>query len=187
MNNKLTYAYVFCVSAAASSAVAWYLTKKKYEKMAQVEIDSVKKVKRERKETVDSVAKPVPKKEEPVVLKYLNKIKDTGYAGDTVTDPRPTLSPDRPYVIKPEDFGEFYDYEKVSLTYYADHVLADSNDDRVDDVDATVGSEALGSFGDYEDDSVFVRNDRLKCDYEILLDEETYSEVLKTHPPGSRG
>ena len=41
--------------------------------------------------------------------------------------------------------------------------------------DDVVGMESLTHFGEYEDDSVFVRNDRLKCDYEILMDERTYS------------
>ena len=29
----------------------------------------------------------------------------------------------------------------------------------------------------YEDDSVFVRNDVMKCDYEILLDHRNYKDV----------
>lgn len=52
----------------------------------------------------------------------------------------------------------------------------------VDDVEEIVGEESLTHFGEYEDDSVFVRNDRLKCDYEILLDQRNYSDVTKTMP-----
>ena len=89
---------------------------------------------------------------------------------------------EKPYVISPEEFGEFEEYEKISLTYYADKVLADENDEEVDDVDEIVGEESLNHFGEYEDDSVFVRNDRLKCDYEILLDQRNYSDVAKTMP-----
>ena len=58
----------------------------------------------------------------------------------------------------------------------------DENDEEVDDVDEIVGEESLNHFGEYEDDSVFVRNDRLKCDYEILLDQRNYSDVAKTRP-----
>lgn len=88
----------------------------------------------------------------------------------------------KPYVISPEEFGEGEEYEKISLTYYADQVLADENDELVEDVEGAVGFESLTHFGEYEDDSVFVRNDRLKCDYEILLDQRTYSDVVKTRP-----
>lgn len=44
------------------------------------------------------------------------------------------------------------------------------------EIQQSIGFESLGHFGEYEDDSVFVRNDRLKTDYEILLDEENYSD-----------
>lgn len=88
----------------------------------------------------------------------------------------------KPYVISPEEFGEFEDYERISLSYYADQVLADEDDEKVDDVDNVVGLESLTHFGEFEDDSVFVRNDRLKCDYEILLDQRTYSDVMKQRP-----
>ena len=49
-------------------------------------------------------------------------------------------------------------------------------------MDEIVGKESLNHFGEYEDDSVFVRNDRLKRDYEILLDQRNYSDVVKTMP-----
>ena len=88
----------------------------------------------------------------------------------------------KPYVISPEEFGEFEDYERISLSYYADQILADEDDEKVEDVDNVVGLESLTHFGEFEDDSVFVRNDRLKCDYEILLDQRTYSDVMKQRP-----
>ena len=88
----------------------------------------------------------------------------------------------KPYVISPDEFGEFEDYERISLSYYADQILADEDDEKVEDVDNVVGLESLTHFGEFEDDSVFVRNDRLKCDYEILLDQRTYSDVIKQRP-----
>ena len=35
---------------------------------------------------------------------------------------------------------------------------------------------------DWMYDSVFVRNDRLKCDYEILRDNRSYSDVTGRYP-----
>ena len=58
----------------------------------------------------------------------------------------------------------------------------DDGGDKIEDVDDVVGMESLTHFGEYEDDSVFVRNDRLRCDYEILMDERTYSEAQKERP-----
>lgn len=85
----------------------------------------------------------------------------------------------KPYVIEPHEFGEIHGYEQISLTYYSDEVLTDEDNELVDDVDNVVGLESLTHFGEYEDDSVFVRNDRLRADYEILLDNRKYSDVVR--------
>ena len=45
-----------------------------------------------------------------------------------------------------------------------------------------VGFESLGSFGEYEDDCVHVRNDAQKTDYEILRALRNYSEVIEEKP-----
>lgn len=86
-----------------------------------------------------------------------------------------------PYVISPEEFGEMNDYEKISLTYYANGILADENDEVIDDIEETVG-DALEHFGEYEDDSVFVRNEENMCDYEILFDQRNFSEITGVTP-----
>lgn len=85
----------------------------------------------------------------------------------------------KPYVISPEEFDESGEYEPVSLTYYADGVLADSiTDERIENPEEIVG-EFESHFGEYEDDSVFVRNDKLLTDYEILRDTRNFSDVVE--------
>ena len=98
---------------------------------------------------------------------YSNNINEKG--GDVMTD--------RPYVISPDEFGDYPDYETISLTYYNDKVLTDEYNEIVDDIDDLIGEDSLNHFGEYEDDSVFVRNDALKVDYEILLDSANYSDI----------
>jgi len=89
-----------------------------------------------------------------------------------------------PRIIPPEEFGETEGYEQISLTWYADEVLADLDDHRLTDVEIEqrVGRDAMTHFGEYENDSVFVRNDELKCDYEILMDHRKYADVLEDKP-----
>ena len=85
---------------------------------------------------------------------------------------------ERPYVITPEEFDEIDEYNTISLTYFADEVLTDDQMNVVDNIDEIIGLDSLSHFGEYEDDSVFVRNDKLKTDYEILLDTKTYEEIM---------
>ncbi|MBS6180527.1 MAG: hypothetical protein KH921_07040 [Erysipelotrichaceae bacterium] len=185
--NKATNVLIFVLGAAVGSVVTWQYVKNKYERIAQEEIDSVKEVflKREPDVTVEVKEADVRnrKEEKPGVVEYAARLQKEGYTNyagmNSVEEVKVAESP---YVISPEEFGEFDEYEKISLTYYADQVLADENDELVDDVDDVIGFESLTHFGEYEDDSVFVRNDRLKCDYEILMDSRLYSDVVKTMP-----
>ena len=83
----------------------------------------------------------------------------------------------RVYVISPEEFGN-NDYDAESLNYYADGVLTNSWDEVIEDVDGFVGEDSLTRFGEYEDDCVYVRNEVLQTDYEILLDERKFSDIV---------
>lgn len=184
--NKAGSLFIFVAGAALGSFVTWKLLRDKYEQIAQDEIDSVKEV-FAKKESYDNeepvLADESEHNEKPSIIEYAAKLQENGYTNYSDSENKAIVhkeendSVQEPYVISPEEFGEFEEYDKVSLTYYTDHVLADDNDDAIEDVDDVVGTESLSHFGEYEDDSVFVRNDRLKCDYEILLDQRKFSDV----------
>ncbi len=193
---KLLYFVSFAVGAAAGAFAACNLLKSKYEKIAQAEIDSIKAVYTYRKVSAIKETKPVdePKEETKKEFpkpdttdyennrywrasrkKYEDMTKDYKNEEEKAGKEEPD---DEPYVISPAEFGELDDYEKISLTYYDDSVLSDErHDDITDEADLLVGLESLEHFGEYEVDSVFVRNDKRKCDYEILrVHEDFYSE-----------
>lgn len=172
MNDKILNLIYFVTGSAIGSLVTWKIIKKKYEQMAQEEIDSVKKVFSKKNEESDIKADF----DENDVVELENKVVGLEYV-ESVTDKSFT-----PYVISPEEFGENDNYETTSLTFYSDGILADEDDEMIDDVDSLVGFESLSHFGEYEDDSVFVRNDRLETDFEILLNTMSYSDLLKEKP-----
>lgn len=87
-----------------------------------------------------------------------------------------------PYVIDPDEFASLDNWKTVSLTYYADDVLEDEKYRIINNRDELIGPKALTTFGEYEEDSVFVRNERLKTDYEILKDYRTYDEARSIGP-----
>ena len=66
------------------------------------------------------------------------------------------------------------DSDNVSLLYHVDGYLTNEQNVLVDDIENTVGFECLNTFGEYEDDAVYVRNDKLKTDYEILKVDSNY-------------
>ena len=161
------------------------LLEQQYAQLAQEEIESVKEVflkQNEDKKKDTASLKPSEKDTqvtEEVKKKYVHYAKQYGYTQEET--PAPVL---KPRVISPDEFEDQEGYDSVTLTYYADGTLTDSNEKPMDDdlIEEYVGKESLTHFGEYEDDSVHVRNDRLKTDFEILLDPRTYAAILKEKP-----
>lgn len=189
--SKATNFLTFGLGVAVGSIVTRYVVKKKYERIAQEEIDSVKEAFAKLSDKDEIREKADQAKDKPSVAEYAAILRNQQYVEENVEDEEEIPADvrisgveqgDLPYIIPPEDFGEQDEYGAISLSYYADGILADDNDEKVIDIDGLVGVESLGHFGEYEDDSVFVRNDRLKCDFEILLREETYADILKQKP-----
>ena len=86
-----------------------------------------------------------------------------------------------PYVITPEDFASSPPgYNCCPLDYYKDGVLADGWGVPMD-IEETIGEEALDHFGEYVDDIVYVRNERLELDYEVTRDPRTYKEAERAY------
>lgn len=175
----------------AGCAVGIYGTKqyymKKYEAIAEKDIESVKEAFRSEKDILEAAELA---RNKPEISTYTEKLHENGYvnysgiSGDKEKEPivqEPVVEEvDIPYVISPDDFGEYEDYNQISLTYYSDGILTEG-DEVIDDADDIVGDFA-DHFGEYEDDSVHVRNDRLRTDYEILWDNRTFEEVSKHNP-----
>ena len=179
MNRIAKEVIFFGIGSLAGFLLARKLLTEKYLRIAQEEIDSVKAHFSFRKEKTEKETQESAKEE---FTNYHQYVEDLGYRnkGETI----PSVYETRPRVISPEEFGDQDGYDQISLTYYADKTLTDDRDRAMDEneIDDTVGKENLNRFGEYEPDSVFVRNDRLKADYEILLDARTYAEVLQEKP-----
>lgn len=202
MTSVLNKIIIFITGAALGSVVTWKVLQKRYNERINEEMTEFKKAQRdESMEKLEQMhADLVEKKEEveaheatlkidengPALTKpienwettskhYRGILEDEGYSDDGPA----------PYVIPPEEFGNDADeYDLISLNYYEDGVLADDWDDVIEDVDRVVGKDSLTHFGEYEDDSVYVRNDRLKCEYEILLRVGKFEDRIKANPSG---
>ena len=185
MKSILSNLFIFAAGAIVGSVVTWKILKKKYEQIAQEDCEPVEEEIVEEPEDENNTSTETPINNKPDLKDYISKLKEEGYFDYGNVDnneEEEETDTERPYVITPEEFGENDGYERVSLTYYADGYLTDELDNVIEDVDDVVGEDSLGHFGEYEDDSVFVRNDRTKTDYEILLDMRKYADIIsKNH------
>jgi hypothetical protein len=88
----------------------------------------------------------------------------------------------KPHVITLEEFAEEMDnYDKLTIYYYEDDdTLADEDEQIIEDIANIIGDEALSRFGDGSDDPevVYVRNDKLEIDYEVIRLSKSYAETV---------
>ena len=204
--NKLGTVIAFLAGTAIGGMAAWRVTNERYAKISEEDILSVKEAFRNREQKLKDEIEELKSKlevtecleeEEKVpstilstnehqdkgdINEYVRMVNRTKYAHTSVPQ-KEDHSIEAPYVISPEEFGEMDGYTQISLTYFEDDdILSDENGVIIDDPEEIVG-DALNHFGDYEEDSVFVRSDPKRCDYEILKDLRSYAEFRSTLPP----
>lgn len=186
MNDKLSSVIIFCGGVFIGGFLTWDFFKTKYKKIADEEIASVKETFEHREPRPDNNYKV----EEALKGNdaYINIIDSNSYRNysntEIETDKKggtADMELKQPYVITPEQYEDNVDYTKVSLTWYNDEVLEDDWGN-VLDPDDVIGSDALKTFGQYEKDSVFVRDDDEQIDYEVLLDTRSYKETYGHDP-----
>lgn len=98
------------------------------------------------------------------------------------TPPKEGLSD--PYTISPDQFvNEEPYFDKITLEYFDDGTLcSEITDEIIDDISGTVGTESLNKFGEYEEDVVYVRNERLSTDYEIIWQHRAFAIIPEDDP-----
>ena len=197
--NKVLY---FVLGLGVGAAGSYFYLRTKFDKIAQDEINSVKEAYADKLDEIKASLEPEPKKqpkEEPVKLKhqkpdlmeFSKMVKKEGYKDYSTKVEKPEdpihqpFNPD-PYEITEDEFGDLGDaYDKVSLIFYSDKVLAYESDDNVFEY---ADERLTPDFDDHfkknnDEEIVYIRNDIEKVDYAIYKDNRTYKEVTGNEPP----
>ena len=158
--------------AIIGSIVTYNLMKVEYE---EIPIDLSDKEEPKKEEPAKDPEQEEAELEKRAQQRYEELVKKYGYDQDE------NESDNDPYEISPDEFDDEYEYEKISLTYYSDGILADDVGDPMDDDDimASVGLNFESYFSDTKCNAVYIRNDQRNCDYEILRDLEPFEEYYK--------
>lgn len=183
---KLSNIISFVAGGAVGVTATMIFLKKKYEAITEEEIESVKKAFSKESHIVvvhsDEEAQKVAEKakHKPDIFDYGKKLADEGYTnyGKALKEVKDTADNDYPdpYRIEPTEYGEGPEYDKQSLIFYEeDGVVADETDVIVDDPDSVIGLENLDHFD--SSDVIYIRNERLEIDYEVLKDPGSFAEV----------
>lgn len=190
MNKGIVAFLGFAFGGVAGFFAGRKLTEQHYNQMVEEEIESVKRAFRNyskaktsgKKEEKKNNNETVDMKKEASRERSERKDYRAYYDNGKTEVKQETESDDSQsgiYVISPDDFDSV-GYDTISLKYYSDGVVADDYGEPMseEEIENSITRESLSHFGEYEEDSVFVRNDLMKTDYEILM---TGSEYCGTH------
>ena len=206
MNKSVIFFLGIGAGGIIGGVVGFFLAKKKYEHLADEEVKSVKdtfskyfehdKVKEDKLNHM-----PAPEtssvvqeehKDTPIVdysARYQSSINRYSSSVPNERDTLPETSvvsgdPANIFIITPKEFNES-EYNAVTLFYYKDGVLSNDNYEPLNAVEITsmIGDQALDSFGTYGTDSVYVQNDNNKTVYEIILEDDNYTDIVANDAP----
>lgn len=184
------------VTFAAGCVVGYFLgrksNEKEFEDLLTKEIEDFKEAYRESHKEDSDISEPEseghitndpisgPESEGQVtndpISNYRNLVTDLGYGHANIEDDE---DEDWPYMIPPDEYGDCEGYSCLNMTYFkGDNVLIDNDNQVIDDPCKYIMEDFADHFGDYEDDAIHVRNDKLKCDIEVLLDVRRFSDVM---------
>lgn len=180
MEKSLACIVTFAAGAAIGYLFANAQLQKKYERITEDEVASVKASFRKYRDT--DTKEPV-KNDIGVREDYEMLVNNLGYSDA----PFPVEeSDDESHVIITEEaFGELDDYESLSLIYLSDGVLVDDDYSRMteEEIKGAIGNVDLNAFADDETvDALYVKNTKLKVAYEIIKDDQSYAELLESKP-----
>lgn len=186
---------LFTAGLVMGSVVTWKMTKDKYEQWANDEIRMMREYYNQKEEEYyeeeDLDEEPIEaevrteRNTKPDLTEYTSKLNESGYTDYSEISKKDEKEEDdesdmeeKPYVISPEEFGDFDDYETIELTYYKNGYVTDDQDILMsnDEVEEAIGWNNITRMGEYEEDALHVRNEKRKTDYEILQVFDDYRE-----------
>ena len=185
---------LFTAGLVMGSVVTWKMTKDKYEQWANDEIRMMREYYNQKEEEYyeeeDPDEEPIEaevrteRSTKPDLTEYTSRLNESGYTDyseiskkDEEEDNESDME-EKPYVISPEEFGDFDDYETIELTYYKNGYVTDDQDILMsnDEVEEAIGWNNITRMGEYEEDALHIKNKKRKTDYEILQVFDDYQE-----------
>ena len=201
--NKLLPIVTFVGGAVIGAIVGWSAHKKKYEDQLETEMESIRKA--YEKKYVKISKADLPKVEDTAYMSeeefkdYVNKRVEAREEYNKITaqyqpegevaTPDMTLeerAAAQPELIYAQDYTEEQDngekYDGIELLWFKDDRLATEAEMELLDVATTIGWDAIAQFDKTGLSTIYVRNHRLKVDYEVFKYDGTYEELLAERP-----
>lgn len=185
--------FIFLLGAGTGAGVSYAFLKRYFENLADEEIESVKKIYTVKKQELPEfrVKPPISSfanvsetdgiKEEYTkeTNNYTNYTEFNKAVSSTNKDVTPKSYMDISLISTEEFAANEDEYDISTLTYYSgDSVITDDKNIPIDEPENAIGTDGIFFFDRNPDESIFyVRNDVLKCLYEVCYDGRCYKDV----------
>ena len=174
----------FTIGASIGALASWLYHKNKYEEMVKEELYEIK---RHYKSSFDDSKNQKDTKENKDI-KEIKVDNITNISKEHIADVdiqnsiidrssyrTPSATNNELVELSADEFGNEEDFETDSFFYHVNGTINNYNGDQLEDVDGTLGLsyEEIGQkFKHCTDENViYIRNYKLKYDYEVILDE----------------
>ena len=171
---------IFAAGAAVGATAAAFVFKKKYAKKADEEIKSVVETYEQAMLAKETEEKEESQPEPDIPKEAVSSVSTATMTGIFHQEPPPV---DEPYAISQEEYERNENgYSQESLYYYTDEVVANIMDQPID-VDNTIGREALRILDEEFGDKIYIRNEKLRMEWELNNDPRSFQEVREADWP----
>ena len=179
---------IFMSGLVIGGGVSWVYHKNKYEEIVQEEVESLREHMKNGKDNTKSEEPANDKKNTPMdeeefneSMEKVEKIITTSRYDTALGDKEEDITNKykRPFVVTPDEFASLPGFDTDSFYYHSDDIIANGKyemleEDEIVRILGMTTMEIKEEFGVNEDDAVYIRNMRLKCDYEILRENEEF-------------
>lgn len=185
MNGTMKNFLFLVIGAGIGSFVTYRLLKENYEALVEEESESVKETFSRRMPASPEYEEDGLEMNDEEYERFQLQKKSGAYTQYDQRFTRPNEAGENeilpPYVVDVVEYNESnFHFDKSTIYYYnIDDTLVDENEEPINDVDAIIG-DGLTRFGDGSEDPdiVYVRNEKLEIDYEVIRVEKSYQETV---------
>lgn len=185
--------FIFSAGISIGGLISYVITKDKYETIMNKEIEEIRKYYKDKYENIkeDDEEKIKEKGDyREIVREYVSNhvIEEEDYDCDDEEDNHYTIMESRDLTngvdfdeskkIESWEFGEQPLYETETIILYSDGVATNDLGDVIDNLEEIMGVDQYREFKESSDESIFIRNDLLRMDYEIVKDDWRYEDLI---------
>lgn len=174
----------FVVGFVAGCVSGYLATKSYFDKVAREEEEERRNEKKEKerkqKEEEEKTLDEMSEKAEKARKEYFGE----AFREEEEWPGKEYNSMEGPHVISPEELDELAGYDLIYLTWYEQEGILVRNEvdinngeeEMITDIAATVGEDSLERFGEFEENTIYVKDDSYRVVYSIDREVARYGE-----------